>query len=235
VTTQLERLGKVRLVMDRPLHDTMPPSGGEPPADLGDVFATVRDLIESRQSVLPKRLVDPGPTPAELLALLALAAAAPDHGQLTPWRFIAVPAAQRHRLAEVFARALTERDAQATPDQLAQAREKAYRAPLLLLAVACLGPRKPDVPALERMVSLGAALQNLMLGAHALGFGAGLTSGQAMRSPHLQRLCGLADGEVPVCCINIGTATRRSQRLQPRPLPSQLLTELPPALGDEGA
>jgi nitroreductase len=221
--------------MDRPLHDTTPPGGGETQADAGDLFANVRELIESRQSVLPKRLIEPGPTPAELQALLALAAAAPDHGQLTPWRFIAVPAAQRHRLAEVFARALAERDPEATPDQLAQAREKAYRAPVLLVAVACLGPREPDVPALERMVSLGAALQNLMLGAHALGFGAGLTSGQAMRSPHLHRLCGLADGEVPVCCVNIGTATRRSQRLQPRPLPSQLLTELPPADGEAAA
>ena len=48
-------------------------------------------------------------------------------------------------------------------------------APLLMLAVACLGPREPDTPMLERMVSMGAAIQNLLLGAHALGFGAGLT------------------------------------------------------------
>ncbi|MDP2007559.1 MAG: nitroreductase family protein [Rubrivivax sp.] len=192
----------------------------------------MRELIESRQTVLPKRLVEPGPTAAELQALLALAAAAPDHGQLTPWRFIVVPAAQRHRLAAVFAQALTERDAAATPEQLAQAREKAYRAPLLMLAVACLGPREPDIPALERMVSMGAALQNLLLGAHALGYGAGLTSGQAMASPQLRRLCALAEGETPVCCVNIGTATRCSKRLRPRPLPAQLLSELPPADGD---
>jgi len=205
-------------------HLSIPPA----PADVADVFATVRELIESRQTVLPKRLVEPGPSADELTMLLELAAAAPDHGQLTPWRFIAVPAAQRHRLAEAFADALAERDPAATPEQLAQAREKAYRAPLLLVAVACLGPRDPDVPALERMVSMGAALQNLLLGAHALGYGAGLTSGQAMGSAQLHRLCGLAEGEVPVCCVNIGTATKRSHRLQPRPMPGQLLTELPP-------
>ncbi|MBK6472419.1 MAG: nitroreductase family protein [Betaproteobacteria bacterium] len=207
-------------------------SASPSPTNVEDVFATVRELIESRQTVLPKRLVEPGPTPAELQMLLALAAAAPDHGQLTPWRFIAVPAAQRHRLAEAFAGALAERDPAATPEQLAQAREKAYRAPLLLLAVACLGPREPDVPAPERLVSMGAALQNLLLGAHALGYGAGLTSGQAMSSAQLRRLCGLAAGEVPVCCVNIGTATRGSHRLQPRPLPAQLLDELPPDPAD---
>ena len=213
--------------MDAP---NAPPSS--PDADADGVFATVRELIESRQTVLPKRLVEPGPPPADLQALLELAAAAPDHGQLTPWRFIAVPAAQRHRLAEAFAGALADRDPAATPEQLAQAREKAYRAPLLLLAVACLGPRDPDIPAPERLVSMGAALQNLLLGAHALGYGAGLTSGQAMASPRLHRLCGLAEGELAVCCVNIGTATRRSQRLQARPLPMQLLGELPPAEDD---
>jgi nitroreductase len=217
--------------------DAAPPPTGDDattaaqPALASDaqVLATVCALIETRQTVLPKRLVEPGPTPDELNTLLELAAAAPDHGQLTPWRFIVVPAAERHRLAEVFARSLVERDPTATPAQVAQAREKAHRAPLLLLAVACLGPRSPDIPLLERMVSMGAALQNLLLGAHALGYGASLTSGQAMATAHMQRLCALQPGEEVVCCVNVGTATRRSQRLQPRPLPAQLLSELPPA------
>jgi nitroreductase len=68
-----------------------------------EAFSVVCALIGSRQTVLPKRLVEPGPTAGQLEALLSLAAAAPDHGLLTPWRFIVVPAAQRHRLAEVFA------------------------------------------------------------------------------------------------------------------------------------
>ncbi len=197
--------------------------------DAGDTFAMVSALIGSRQTVLPKRLVEPGPTPEQLEALLALAAAAPDHGLLTPWRFIVVPPAQRQRLAEVFAQALADRDAAATPAQLAQAREKAHRAPLLILAVACLGKREPDTPMLERMVSMGAAIQNILLGAHAMGFGAGLTSGQAMASPRLHQLFALTDGEVPVCCVNIGTATQRSQRKAVRPLPAQFVS----VLGDD--
>jgi nitroreductase len=201
---------------------------GERPAAAqdGDAFAIVRALIGSRQTVLPKRLVEPGPTPEQLEQLLSLAADAPDHGLLTPWRFIIVPTAQRHRLAEVFALALTDRDPAAAAAQVAQAREKAHRAPLLMLAVACLGPREPDTPMLERMVSMGAAIQNLLLGAHALGFGAGLTSGQAMASQRLRQLFGLTEGEVPVCCVNIGTATQRSQRKAARPLPAQFVGQL---------
>jgi nitroreductase len=192
-----------------------------------DIVAMAQVLIGSRQNVSPKRLIEPGPSAQQLHDLLTLAAAAPDHGQLIPWRFIIVPPAQRHRLAEVFALALIDRDPGATLDQIESAREKAHRAPLLLVAVACLGDREPNTPPLERMISMGAAIQNLLLGAHAMGFGAGLTSGQAMASKRLHRLCGLTEGETPVCCINIGTVTKRKASPRSRPLPSEFVSVLP--------
>ena len=147
-------------------------------------------LIHTRQNISPKRLAAPGPSPAQLEQLLAAAAAAPDHGQLHPWRFVIIPQDKRALLAEVFAQALSERDPDATPEQIASAREKAQRAPLLILAVAQLGPAEPDIPAPERMVSLGCAIQNMLLTAHAMGFGSGLTSGQAMSSAaHAHAVC----------------------------------------------
>jgi nitroreductase len=189
-------------------------------------FLFAQALVGSRQNVSPKRLGDPGPSTAQLEALLGMAAAAPDHGLLTPWRFILVPTDRRHRLAEVFALALVDRDPGATLEQLESAREKAHRAPLLLVAIACLGPREPDTPALERMVSMGAAIQNLLLGAHAMGYGAGLTSGQAMSSPRLGALLGLVEGEVAVCCVNIGTVSKRKAPLRARPSPTAILSVL---------
>ncbi|HSV48066.1 MAG TPA: nitroreductase family protein, partial [Ramlibacter sp.] len=132
-------------------------------------FQDLLTLTGSRTNVSARRLLAPGPDDAQLAALLSLAATAPDHGQVTPWRFILVPTAARQRLAEAFGRALQERDAQATPDDLAKAKEKAYRAPLLLIAVVRLGgDAAPDIPPLERTVSFGAAIQNILLGAHAM-------------------------------------------------------------------
>lgn len=194
--------------------------------DASDEFALTEALISSRSNVLPKRLFEPGPTSEQLRELLLLAAAAPDHGMLTPWRFIIIPPDKRHLLAEVFGLALLDRDAGASAEQIEQAREKAYRAPLLMVAVACLGPREPDIPALERMVSMGAAIQNLLLGAHALGFGAGLTSGQAMSSVRLRELLQLAEGESPVCCVNIGTVSKRKPAQRVRPDPSSFTSSL---------
>ena len=198
-------------------------------------FTVAQALIESRQNISPRHLVEPGPSREQLDAMLSLAAAAPDHGQLTPWRFVLVPTEQRHRLAEVFALSLVDRDPGATEAQVADAREKAYRAPLLLVAIASLGSREPDTPALERMVSMGAAIQNLLLGAHAMGFGTGLTSGRAMTSPHLRRLCGLDDGEVAVCCVNVGTVAKRKVASRVRPAATEILSVLGPESRPSGA
>lgn len=196
---------------------------------------SVSALIHARQNVSAKRLHAPGPSEPELQAILNAAAAAPDHGQIVPWRFVIVPADQRARLSDVFGRALSDRDPKASAEQLESAREKAHRAPLLLLAIARLtdctsdlpigssrGVHHPQASAIEvndaeRLVSLGCAIQNMLLSAQAAGYGAGLTSGQAMTSPHLRALFGLQANEVAVCCINIGTVSKpKPPRLRPQ-------------------
>ncbi|MDP4302377.1 nitroreductase family protein [Leptothrix discophora] len=226
--------------MPMPPHDpsldpSLDPESGPPTAPrrhAGELFEHAQTLISTRRNTSPKRLHEPGPDAAQLHALLALAADAPDHAELTPWRFVLVPTAQRHRLAEAFAQALLARDPQAGPVALADARDKAHRAPLLLLAIARLGPITRDgvlrdIPAAERLVSLGAAIQNLLLGAHAMGYASGLTSGQAMDSAPLRALFALAEGEQAVCCINLGTARQSRPRARPRPLPDEFAAVLP--------
>ncbi len=190
-------------------------TAAEEPCEIAEL---AQELIASRRNVSPKRLIEPGPDAAQLARIFAAASAAPDHGEITPWRFVIVPAAARARLAEVFARALTDRDPDATPEQIDDARRKAHRAPLLVLAVARLGAADPDVPAAERLVSLGCAVQNMLLCAHSMGLGCGLTGGQAMASPRMRAPFTLAEGETPVCCINIGTAVgNRAERVRPTP------------------
>ena len=190
-----------------------------------EISATTEALIHSRQNISPKRLTEPGPSPAQLVQLFDAAAAAPDHGLLRPWRFVIIPQDKRTLLAEVFALALVDRDPDATPPQIEQAREKAHRAPLLMLAVARLGPVEPDIPALERMLSMGCAIQNMLLSAHGMGFGAGLTSGQAIRSARMRTLFSLAEGEQPVCFINIGTESKHKPQ-RSRPEPSEFVSTL---------
>jgi nitroreductase len=200
-------------------------------------------LIHSRQNVSPRRLDEPGPSAQQIEEILGAAAAAPDRGMLMPWRFVIVPLAQRSRLAEVFALALADRDPNATAAQIENAREKAHRAPFLLVAIARLsqrGVRQDAMPSqvdhghasvdaevgdAERLVSFGCAIQNIVLSAHAAGFGTGITSGQALASPRMRALLSLLPHEQAVCCINIGTVMRhKAKRL--RPAVSEYVSEL---------
>lgn len=175
-------------------------------------------LIHGRRTVLPRRLAAPGPDALQLQSILGAAAAVPDHGELLPWRFVIVPDTARAALGDAFAQALRERDAAASGEQLAQAREKAFRAPLLLLAVGDPGGDDEEVPATERLVSAGCALQNILLMATALGFGSALTSGKALASAPLRTLFRLREQERALCFVSIGTiAGAKRRRARPDP------------------
>lgn len=182
-----------------PVAEPAPANAAEGPAALASL------LMQSRQTVLPKRLGAPGPSAEQLVQILSAAAHAPDHGQLLPWRFVLVPEASRAPLAEVFAGALRERDATATERQQEQARDKAYRAPVLLLVVVDGERGDPDIDLHERITSAGCAVQNMLLMATALGFGSAITSGKALKSPALHTLFGLGAGERALCFVSMGT------------------------------
>ncbi|MDE2414396.1 MAG: nitroreductase family protein [Comamonadaceae bacterium] len=192
-----------------------------------DLLAT---LLQARQTILPKRLGVPGPDAAQLQAILAAAAHAPDHGCLLPWRFVLVPQEARQALAEVFAQALRERDPAATPEQQAQAREKAYRAPVLLLLVVDELAGDPEIPPAERILSAGCAVQNLLLTATAQGFGSALTSGKALQSPALRALFALSERERALCFVSVGSVLSRKPA-RARPMPAQYLGTLVPGQG----
>ena len=181
-----------------------------------EVLDAALTLIHSRQHVSPKRLGDPGPDREQVEKILNAAGAAPDHGQLTPWRLIIVSPERRHLLAVAFAEALVERDSKATEDQKQEARDKAYRGPFLVLVIARLDPALGTAHPQERMISAGCAVQNMLLAAHAMGFGAGLSSGMALYSRQLRLLFGLAADEQPLCFMTVGTVTKRKPA-RPRP------------------
>lgn len=165
-------------------------------------------LIHTRQSTSSRFLGDPGPDRAQIETILDTAGAAPDHRRLTPWRLVIVPAQKRHLLAEAFAEALGERDSQATEAQLQEARDKAYRGPLLVAVIARLSPALGTVPAPERLIAAGCALQNMLLAAHAMGFGAGLLTGKSLYSERLSQFFQLADAEQLLCFMAVGTVVK---------------------------
>lgn len=165
-------------------------------------------LIHSRQHVSTKRLGDPGPDTEQIEKILAAAGAAPDHGQINPWRLVIIPGERRHLLAEAFSDALVERDPKASEAQKEEARQKAYRAPFLVMVIARLDPALGKAHPQERLISAGCAVQNMLLAAHAMCLGAGLSSGRGLYAQAMRRLFNLTEHEQPLCFLAVGTVTR---------------------------
>ena len=216
-----------------------PPLGSPPawtalPEASGGWAGLATALLQARQTTLPKRLGAPGPDALQLAQIVGAAAHAPDHGQLLPWRLVQVPLAARSALADAFAAALRARDATASPAQMAQAREKAHRSPVLMLLVVDALCGDPEVDLNERMVSAGCALQNMLLVATALGQGSALTSGKALKDAGLRTLFGLSEGEHAVCFVNLGTVLSR-RPLRQRPDSSAYFSVLGAGGGDTDA
>jgi nitroreductase len=161
------------------------------------------DAITTRKSAA--RLSAPGPNEAELDTLLDAANRAPDHGRLRPWRFRVLDASARHALAHAVADARRRREPAATEEQLEKEREKFLRSPTLLLAACVVRRDQPKVPEIEQILATGAAVENLILAAHALGYGAMWKTGPAAYDAAVKAAVGLDPGDHIAGFLHLGT------------------------------
>ncbi len=164
---------------------------------------TPLSLLETRRSGRPRDLIEPGPSPDELQRILTIAARTPDHGKLTPWRFVHVPRERREAFSDLlFAayRAETGEPTEATAEAIGRL---AFQAPDLVVAL--YSPRESaKIPDWEQLLSCGAAVMNLEHGAHALGYAAGWITGWAAYSPMVLDAFGQAPERI-AGFIYIGT------------------------------
>lgn len=138
--------------------------------------------LQTRRSGRAREMVGPGPDPLELDAMIALAARSPDHGKLSPWRFVIVPAERRSDLAALLRRALDENKPDCTDAHRHKADEFARSAEALvvLLSAPVHGHK---VPVWEQELSTGAVAMNLLHAAHAHGYVGSWLTGWAAYDP----------------------------------------------------
>ncbi len=173
------------------------------------------ELLLTRSSGV--KLTDPAPSSDEFEMILKAAVRAPDHGRLRPWRFLSIRSAGREALGDLFAEATRLSNPQATPEALGREKEKALRAPLVVIAIAKLSTQpNVKVPEIEQMLSAGAAAQNILLAAHALGYAAVWKTGAAAYDSYVKERLGLAPNEHIVGILYIGT---RADAMGARPGP----------------
>ena len=168
------------------------------------------------------RLEPPGPDAAALDAIFRSALRAPDHGRLRPWRFLVIGGEARERFGAVLADALQRRDPAAPPESLARERQKALRAPVIVVVAATVKP-SDKIPEVEQVISAGAAAQNIMLAVHALGFGAMWRTGAPAYDPTVKAALGLKPDDAIVGFLYIGTRSSGAAPY-PRPAPNDLVS-----------
>lgn len=177
-------------------------------------------MLLTRDSAV--RLEPPGPDAAALDQIFRAALRAPDHGRLRPWRFVVIADEQRQRFGEVLAASLKARDSGASSDSLAREKQKALRAPVIVVVAAQLKASE-KIPELEQIVSAGAAAQNVMLAVHALGYGAMWRTGAPAYDAEVKRALGLETGDTIIGFIYIGTRTGGSAPVS-RPVPEDFVS-----------
>jgi len=171
-----------------------------------DVLAALRDRVSV------SRLTDPAPEGEAREQIFSAALRAPDHGRLTPWRFLVVEGDARARLGEAMEQAMRSVKPDLTDVEASKLRSNPMRAPLLVVLVTHLQDH-PKVPEIEQHMSLACATQNMLLAAHALGFGAIWRTGPVTFVPALREQLGLAPNECIQGFLYIGTPAIE----QPRP------------------
>ncbi len=168
------------------------------PLDLGQWPEAVR-FLALRRSTSAVTLAAPGPREDQLAALLRLAARAPDHGKLAPWRFIILEGADK----TAFARRL-EAVALGRADAVAAAKLAKLKLPPLVVAVVS-APREAAIPEWEQVLSAGAVCTNLLYGALAMGFGANWITDWYSYDPEATAILGLTGRERVAGFVMIGT------------------------------
>ena len=178
-------------------------------------MADALELLKTRRSVKPMLLQGPPPSAAELETMLTISSRVPDHGKLTPWRFIVFEGTARERAGQAIAAAFKADRPDATPDQLAFESARLCRAPLVVAVLSRAAPHV-KIPEWEQVLSAGAAAMSLVMAAHALGYGANwITEWYAYDRRVLDAL-GIGANEKVAGFVHIG---RPAQPVEDRPRP----------------
>ena len=188
-----------------------------PPPRFGDVLPIAPSpetltFLARRRSVSALTLTAPGPSETELRDILTLAARAPDHGKLAPWRFIIL----RDEAKAAFVKGLE--GIAATRDDRVKSLAKLgkLRAPPVTVVVVSRAFAGGEIPVWEQQLSAGAVCVLLLIAAQAMGFGANWITDWYAYDAAAMSLLGLAPAEAVAGYLHLGHCAEAPQeRVRP--------------------
>jgi nitroreductase len=184
--------------------------------------SSVLAFLKSRKSASAKAMTGPGPSPVQLSEILDIAVRVPDHGKLSPWRFVLFEGDARAKVGEGFAKVWAQKNAEHGAEILKFQRGLFMRAPLVLAVVSTAAPHG-KIPVWEQQMSAAAVCYNVVLAATAMGFGAQWQSDWVVYDQAAKDVMGIAATEQVAGLIYMGQSTVPLED-RPRPNAAALLT-----------
>ena len=172
------------------------------------------DLLLSRRSVLANLMAGPGPNDEDLRLILEAGVRVPDHGRLTPWRFILIRGAARRTLGETIGEAFRRDNPEAEEPRVELERKRFERAPVVIAVISKVA-KETKIPEWEQVLSAGAACQNLLVAALSLGYAAQWLTEWYAYEPLLCQALGLAAEDRVAGFLYIGNAEAPGERARP--------------------
>jgi nitroreductase len=162
------------------------------------------DVFEAIHTRHSQGKVKPDPVPNEFIKkLLDAAVQAPNHYKVRPWRFVVLTGDGLKKLGDVMAASQQARHPEYPADAFDKCRTLPLRAPVVI-AVGVDKPSEAKVLEIENVAAVAAAIQNLLLAAHAMGLGAKWRTGEWARDPMVKEFLGFEPDQHLIGFIYIG-------------------------------
>lgn len=158
----------------------------------------IHEAIQNRRSI---PLVKHEKIPTELIEQVIKAATyAPNHHRTEPWRFFVLTGDGRIKLGDVFAEIMKSRlddtESKDSIKKIERIKSNPLRSPVII-AVGVEPSNRNNVILKEEFAAVHAAIQNMLLTAHALGLGAVWRTGNICYDKRVSDFFGLsAQGEM---------------------------------------
>lgn len=183
--------------------------------------SSAHSLLATRRSGKPRDMVAPGPDTTQIAGMVSLALRVPDHGKLSPWRFVVVPPERRPAFSDMLVAAYRSERPDANPREIEAVEQFAHQAPTLIVALSSPVPDS-KIPQWEQELSAGAACMQLLNAATAYGFVGGWLTGWAAFNERVRDAFG-APHERIAGFIFMGSPSRSLEE-RPRPTLDRVLS-----------
>jgi nitroreductase len=172
-------------------------------------------FLKSRKSASAKAMTGPGPNAGQLAEMLQLAVRVPDHGKLSPWRFVVFEGSAREMVGEKFRARWQVLNSDHSADSLDFQGKLFTRAPVVVAVVSTAAPHA-KIPLWEQQLSSAAVSFNLVLAAQAHGFDAQWQTDWVAYDAEAKLAMGISAAEQVAGLVYIG---KSAVALEDRPRP----------------